>query len=88
MESQANSGVRQWRTHSAHVIYTDSVACSGAKMYPLYVARVGLLPVKAPGVRKGLLPSISKVIYTDDVPDVPSRDTTSSQKWPTMIYHV
>jgi hypothetical protein len=33
-------------------------------MYPLYVADVGLLPVKAPGVPKSLLASISKVIYT------------------------
>jgi hypothetical protein len=82
MESQANSGARQWGTRSAHVIYTDSVACSGAKMYPLYVADVGLLPVKAPRVPKSLLPSISKVIYTDDVP------CTGSQMYPLVILPV
>jgi hypothetical protein len=51
-------------------------------MYPLYVADVGLLPVKAPGVPKSLLPSISKVIYTDDVP------CTGSQMYPLVILPV
>jgi hypothetical protein len=82
MESQANSGARQWGTHSAHVIYTDSVACTGAKMYPLVIGDVRLLPVKAPDVPKSLLPSIGKVIYTDDVP------CTGSQMYPLVILPV
>jgi hypothetical protein len=82
MESQANSGFQQWGTHSAHVIYTDSVARSGANMYPLSVQIEGLLPVKAPGAQKRLLPSISKVIYTDDVL------CTGSQMYPLVILPV
>ena len=66
-----------------HVIYTDSVASSGANMYPLSVPIGGFkLPVKAPGVPNSLLPSMSKVIYTDDVP------CTGSQMYPLVILPV
>jgi hypothetical protein len=66
-----------------HVIYTNSLASSGANMYPLSVPIGGFkLPVKAPGVPKSLLPSMSKVIYINDVP------CTGSQMYPLVILPV
>jgi hypothetical protein len=60
-ETQAESG--------AHAIYIDSVPCTGANMCPLYVANIGLPPVKARGVPKCLIPSMEKEpVYNDSVP--------------------